>query len=358
MVHVVPALFGATGGVVGGAERYVFELARHMAAQVPTTLLTFGEEQRVERVESLDIRVLGPCHHIRRQRSNPVHHQMFSVLRKGNIVHCHQLHTVASSLAAGYCRLTRRRVFVTDLGGGGWDISAYVSTDRWYNGHLHISQYSRKVFGHEQKPWAEVILGGVDNTLFSPDASVTKKNHVLFVGRLLPHKGVDDLIEAVPADMPLRLIGHETNQKYLDDLRELARGKIVSFQHDCDDDELVRAYREALCIVLPSVYRDRYGGETRVPELLGQTLIEGMACGIPAICTNVASMPEVIQDGSTGFIVPPNNPDALGEKLRWLRANPNEAKRLGAAAREDVLDRFTWKRVVERCLHAYQLECK
>ena len=65
-------------------------------------------------------------------------------------------------------RLRGRRVFCTDLGGGGWDISAYVSTDRWFDGHLHISQYSRHVFGHDGLASARVIYGGVDAARFSP----------------------------------------------------------------------------------------------------------------------------------------------------------------------------------------------
>ena len=54
-----------------------------------------------------------------------------------------------------------------------------------------------------------------------------------------------------------------------------------------------------------------YGHESKVPELLGQTLLEGMACGALAICTAVASMPEVVTDGETGFVVPPNDPAAM-----------------------------------------------
>ena len=67
------------------------------------------------------------------------------------------------------CRLTGRKVFVSDLGGGGWDISSYTKTDKWYHSHLHISRYSRDVSGHGDQPWAHVIYGGVDLVKFSRD---------------------------------------------------------------------------------------------------------------------------------------------------------------------------------------------
>src|SRR5262249_39091115 len=151
-----------------------------------------------------------------------------------------------------------------------------------YHGHLHISQYSRAVFGQENRRWARVVYGGVDTERFSPDPSISRENTILFVGRLLPHKGVNYLIEAVPADLPLEIIGRPYDPRFFADLQRLAAGKLVRFRTDCDDASLVAAYRRARCVVLPSVYRDLYGQETRVPELLGQTLLEGMACGTPA----------------------------------------------------------------------------
>jgi glycosyltransferase involved in cell wall biosynthesis len=106
-------------------------------------------------------------------------------------------------------------------------------------------------------------------------------------------------------------------------------------------------------VVLPSVYKTMYGEETSAPELLGQTLLEGMACGTPAICTDVASMPELVLDGVTGFVVPARDAATLGQKLRWLGEHPREAQRMGRAARERVLEKFTWPKVVERCLEIY-----
>jgi glycosyltransferase involved in cell wall biosynthesis len=165
---------------------------------------------------------------------------------------------------------------------------------------------------------------------------------------------VADLIRAMPAELPLTLIGQPYHTTYLIRLHEIAEGKRVTFRHDVDDDTLVHAYRRARCVVLPSVYRTDDGLSTRVPELLGQTLLEGMACGCPVICTRVASMPEIVEDGVTGFVVPPNDPAALRERLVWLVDNPRDAERMGAAARRRVLERFTWPAVVDRCLAIYR----
>src|SRR5262249_1237128 len=153
-----------------------------------------------------------------------------------------------------------------------------------------------------------------------------ERGPVLFVGRLLPHKGVDVLIRALPSDMPAHIVGPAPDARYLTDLHALAAGKAITFHHDCDDAALVAPYRQASCIVLPSRYREMYGGETEVPELLGQTLLEGMACGLPAICTAVASMPEIVEHDVTGFIVPPNDVAALAHTLQQLNADPDRAR--------------------------------
>jgi glycosyltransferase involved in cell wall biosynthesis len=105
---------------------------------------------------------------------------------------------------------------------------------------------------------------------------------------------------------------------------------------------------------LPSVYTAPDGRQTLVPELLGQTLLEGMACARPAICTEVASMPEVVTHRETGYVVPPNNPIALGAAIAALRADRATATALGEAGRRRVLDHFRWPQVVDRCLEAYR----
>jgi glycosyltransferase involved in cell wall biosynthesis len=385
VLHIAPAIFGE-GGVFGGGERYALELARNMADEFETVLLTFGPHERRERIGNLELRVIGNPWYVRGQRGNPLALSMLTHLRGFDVVHCHQKHLLTTSLAALACRATRRQVFVTDLGGGGWDVSGYVSTDRWFDGHLHLSEYSRTHFGHADKAFAHVILGGVDTEKFSPgaanagndatstsdgpggdgptmaspgadngdnDAANASDNAVVYAGRLLPHKGINDLIAAIAPGIELKIIGRVTDERFVADLHRMAEGKRITFRHDCDDLELVRAYRGALCVILPSVYRTMYGDETCVPELLGQTLLEGMACGRPVICTRVASMPEIVEDGICGFIVPPNDPGALANRIGWLREHPAEAAAMGVMARQRVLDKFTWPQVVRRCLEIY-----
>lgn len=354
VLHLTPALFGQRG-VFGGAERYSFELARHMARATATTLVAFGDSPtRFTTAEGLRVRVLGPGWKVRGQEFNRLHPGLIRALADADVIHCHQPHTLAAELSALVGRVSGRRVFASDLGGGGWGFSSRINTDGWFHGHLHISLYSRKVAGHDGRPDAEVIYGGVDPDLFSPDSSVNREPLVVFVGRLMPHKGVSDLVAALPEGMALELIGRPYNDRFHHDLHRLAVGKRVMFRTDATDADVVRAYRRAVCVVLPSVYRDCYGNESRVPELLGQTPLEGMACGTPALVTNVASLPEVVADGETGFVVPPNDPPALRAKLAFLRDNPAAVETMGAAGRRRVLERFTWASVVERCLTAYR----
>jgi glycosyltransferase involved in cell wall biosynthesis len=340
--------------VFGGAERYSYELARHMARCTPTALAAFGDRPaRFTTPDGLRVRVFGPALHVRGQRFNPLHVGLVRAVASADVIHCHQPHTLAAELAALMARGSGRRVVASDLGGGGWGLSSRIATDSWFHAHLHISEYSRRIAGHANNPRAAVVYGGVDTERFAPDATVAPEPLVVYVGRLMPHKGADNLIDALPDGLSLEVIGRPYDERFQRELERRTAGKRVLFRHHCDDAGLVHAYRRAMCVVLPSVYRDCYGNESRVPELLGQTLLEGMACGIPAICTDVASMPEVVVDGVTGFVVPPNDSAALKARLVWLRDHPNDARKLGDAGRRRVLERFSWDMVVRRCLESY-----
>ena len=96
VLHIAPAVFGENG-VVGGAERYALELAKHMSAEVPTLFAAFGDQPRTEQMGDLPVHVLGPASYVRGQRANPITASLLSEIRHADIIHCHQQHILASS---------------------------------------------------------------------------------------------------------------------------------------------------------------------------------------------------------------------------------------------------------------------
>jgi glycosyltransferase involved in cell wall biosynthesis len=364
VVHVAPRLFGYEN-IFGGGERFPLELARAMARRVPTKLICFGKRPARLRLDNLDVHVLPNWIHRGRFEFDPINPLLIRHLAPADVIHVHQTHTFLASLSLVFARLARKRIFATHLGSGGVGLHLLRDTSTWFTGHLHLSEFSRRYFGHEHLATARVVYAAVDTAQFTPTPTESA-GAVVYIGRILPHKGINYLIEAVDEDVPLTIVGRRWNhaERFGALLDELAQNKRVQFLEgekfapevwapEGDNAIIARACRGALCVVLPSVHTTVFGEHYAIPELLGIALLEGMASGLPAIATDVCSLPEVVEDGVTGFIVPPNDAKALRDRIRWLRDNPDRARAMGEAARQRVLDQFSWDRVVDRCFDAY-----
>jgi glycosyltransferase involved in cell wall biosynthesis len=350
VVHVTPSWFSDEAHR-GGGERYPIGLCEAMADEVPTTLITFGPQRESLQQGRLQVEVLRPSEFIAGNRYDPVAWSFLPRLLAADVVHCHQYRTATSSLSIAAGAAFGKRVFVTDHGGGGLHFNDVIPLHRLITGFLPVSRFSAEQWKSRLRT-ASVLHGGVDARFLEPH-SEPRGREILFVGRLLPHKGVDVLVDALPPGVPLTLLGRPQRPEYTSLLEQLSAGKEVRFILDAGDDDLRAAYRRALVTVLPSVYVDRYGVSYEEPELLGLTLLESMACGTPVICTDAGAMPEIVEDGVTGFVVPPSDPIALRERLQFLSDHPEEAASMGQRARETVLREYTWKAVVARCLEAY-----
>jgi glycosyltransferase involved in cell wall biosynthesis len=203
-----------------------------------------------------------------------------------------------------------------------------------------------------------VVYGGADPARFSPDPDARRRG-VLFVGRLTPHKGVDRLIEALPEHAELRIVGsggHDPDppeREYPSLLPSLAAKRRVEFLGAVADADLPALYRGSQVLALPSVHVTRYGRTIAVSELLGLSAIEAMASATPVVASSVGGLPEVVEDGVTGFLVEPGNIEELRERLAQILGDRRLAERLGRSARERFLERFTWEACAERCLCAY-----
>lgn len=350
IVHVSPAYFDPES-VIGGGERYAVELAVAVNRLIPTKLVTFGPHRQSLTIKGLPIEVYRPPFLLDGSKVNPVSLAFLHELRDARIIHCHQYWTAMTNICQLYALATRKRVFATDLGFRGRNFSHWIKGGRLTAGFLLISFFSAQ-FYRRYAAKTRVIYGGIDETVFRP-MPVPKERRVLFVGRYLPHKGIDDLINAVDEDTELHIVGRPFDTLYFSYLKMLAIGKKVTFKTDLPDDELPAEYSRAAVTVLPSVYKGYAGEHYEQPELLGLTLLESMACETPVICTKVGAMPEVVRDGMTGYVVPPNDPKALGEKLRMLLDHPDKAAAMGQRGRAIVLSHFTWASTAERCVQAY-----
>jgi glycosyltransferase involved in cell wall biosynthesis len=89
-------------------------------------------------------------------------------------------------------------------------------------------------------------------------------------------------------------------------------------------------------------------------EPFGLVMIEAMACGTPVIATRFGSVPEVVVDGETGLLVPPGDVAALRAALERLLGDADLRRRLGAAARERIRERFAWDAVTDATIAVYE----
>ena len=171
---------------------------------------------------------------------------------------------------------------------------------------------------------------------------------VLFVGRLVPYKGVDVLLRAM-AGLEARavIVGDGPLGPALKDLaRELGVDGRVRFAGNASADELAALYNACDVFALPSVTR---------AEAFGMVQIEAMSCRKPVVCTDLPSgVPWVNQHGVTGLVVPPGDPAALAGALGQLLADPALRARMGEAGRRRVETVFSIGRMVEQTGDLYR----
>lgn len=163
--------------------------------------------------------------------------------------------------------------------------------------------------------------------------SEDRGQEIVYVGVLIPRKGVQFLLDAfaqVTREFPearLSLIGKAENAGYAQSLKDqVARLDLnghVAFLDAMPQSELAEKIAAARVMALPSL-----------SEGLPRVVFEAMACGTPVIGSRVDGIPEMIEEGVTGFLVPPGDGTALAERLRWVLRHPEEAAQMGQKARE------------------------
>jgi glycosyltransferase involved in cell wall biosynthesis len=197
-----------------------------------------------------------------------------------------------------------------------------------------------------------VVPVGVDHTVFRPRPEVARVPGRIMVTSSsdVPMKGLVPLLEAVAKlrterEVELLVIGRPRPGGRVDKaIERLALRSTVRCVSGISDDALATHYAEAQVAVVPSLY-----------EGFSLPAIEAMACGAPVVATTGGALPEVVgEDGRTGLLVPPDDPSALALAIGRLLDDAELRSRLGAAGRERVLSRFTWRVTAEGTADCYQ----
>lgn len=207
-----------------------------------------------------------------------------------------------------------------------------------------ISDFCRsQIMGHiAPRDWGKLHLVrcGVDSAHFARPTAATRSSaeplRILSVGRLVPVKGHSLLVRALP-ELRARgiaatatLVGRGPEAERLSALAaELGVADLVEFTGALGQHEILERYHAADVFCLPSF-----------AEGVPVVLMEAMACELPVVTTRIMGIPELVQDGVGGLLVPPSRLDGLVDALRTLAADRELRGRLGEGGRARVQEEF------------------
>ncbi|QKZ17009.1 glycogen synthase [Streptomyces chartreusis] len=209
-----------------------------------------------------------------------------------------------------------------------------------------------------------VVHNGIDTTLYRPDHRTdvltrfgldADRPYVLFVGRITRQKGVPHLLRAIrhidPAAQVVLCAGApdtpEIDQEFRELYQELSRVRegVHWIPQMLPRPEVIQLLTHTAVFVCPSVY-----------EPLGIVNLEAMACGTPVVASRVGGIPEVVDDGKTGLLVPLDDDfeAGLAHALDSVIGDPEAARRMGEAGRERAVGEFGWDAVARRTAGLYR----
>lgn len=357
IIHITPTYFDESS-IIGGGERYPTELAFGMAKMADTTLLSFSDKRQSYCVGNLKIETYPVKQFIYGNKVNPLSFRYLGAIQGADIVHIHHINTLVSDLGCLTASLLGKRVFVTDYGGGGrLVLNQKLPIFKGYHQAIAYSSFGLQHLPKILQKKAVLIKGGIDTEKFCPGNFFRKDKKILYVGRILPHKGINYLIDSFRllnrGDYQLKIVGRVYDKAFYSELKQLAEGWPVEFIHDADDQRILHEYRTAMVTVLPSVHKNCYGNYTPVPELMGFTLLESQACGTPVICTDAGAMSEFVDDNQTGFVVNQNSAEAIADAIsKLIGLSLSEYSEYQARCCEWIKP-FNWSAVVRKHLNIY-----
>jgi glycosyltransferase involved in cell wall biosynthesis len=197
----------------------------------------------------------------------------------------------------------------------------------------------------------KTIHNGIDTRIFNKKKETIfdnkEKFHILYVGSIIPRKGLEYLFEAIDSleNTIVHIIGNPSgpSKKYLDIILSKVKNKDrIIVEGKIPNKELPKYYSDADCFVLPTI-----------SEGLPKVVLEAMACECPVITTNVSGNPEVVNN-KTGYLIEAKNANQLKETIKEIQDNKSEARKRAKNAKKIVENNFTWKEAAKKYALLYK----
>ena len=206
-----------------------------------------------------------------------------------------------------------------------------------------------------------VIRNGIDATEYAPDPQTwvldrygidLGRPYVLFVGRITRQKGLPVLLRAaaglVPEAQLVICAGAADTPELLAEVTDFVNGLRASrsgvlwINEMLPKPEVIQLLSHAAVFACPSVY-----------EPLGIVNLEAMACATAVVASRTGGIPEVVADGETGLLVPPDEPEPLADALNALLRDPDRAAAMGQAGRKRAVAEFGWQAIAAQTAELY-----
>ncbi len=220
----------------------------------------------------------------------------------------------------------------------------------------------REICDHFHLPWdkVDVIPNAIDVTQYNPpvDTGSVRARYgvgwgeklVLCVGRLVPQKGIEYFISAIPSiaqrypEAKFVIVGEGWSRDYLEGIaRSTGHTRRILFTGFISDSEVIALMASADVLVIPSIY-----------EPFGIVALEGMATGVPVVASRVGGLAEVIEHDRTGIFVYPRNPGSIAWGVDQILSNPSHAEWLTQNARERLHKTYSWEAVAMKTVEVYE----
>jgi alpha-maltose-1-phosphate synthase len=386
--------------VYGGAGVHVEYLARELARLIEVEVRCFGADRgasasgapRVRAYRAWDA-IDDSDPHGAALRTMSINLGMATSMSGASVVHSHTWYANfgghLAKLAYGIPHVVTthsveplRPWKVEQLGAGGYELSRFCERTglEGADAIIAVSREMKKdvlsCYPAVDPERVFVIHNGIDAEEYRPDPRThaparhgvdASKPYVVFVGRITRQKGITHLLDAavsIHPDVQIVLCAGAPDTKKLEnevadkvELVRRERGNIIWIRSMLPKSDVIQLLSHASVFCCPSVY-----------EPLGIVNLEAMACGTAVVATATGGIPEVVEDGVTGLLVPfepgddltrePRDPDRfatdLADRINALALDTSTSRRFGDAGRARAIEEFSWSRAAEETVRLYE----